>query len=95
MESVAKGSAVVADTVELMGRVSEMSATSKELVGKIYAASEEQASAIEQINAGIAQISEVVQQNSATAEESAASCEELNGQSQVLADQVAMFKILQ
>lgn len=95
MESVAKGSAVVADTVELMGRVSEMSATSKELVGKIYAASEEQASAIGQINAGIAQISEVVQQNSATAEESAASCEELNGQSQVLADQVAMFRILQ
>ena len=95
MESVARGSEVVANTVELMGKVSEMSAASKELVGKIHAASEEQASAIEQINAGIAQISEVVQQNSATAEESAASCEELNGQSQVLADQVAMFRILQ
>lgn len=95
MESVARGSEVVANTVELMGKVSEMSAASKELVGKIHAASEEQASAIEQINAGIAQISEVVQQNSATAEESAASCEELNGQSQVLSDQVAMFKILQ
>ena len=95
MESVARGSEVVANTVELMGKVSEMSAASKELVGKIHAASEEQASAVEQINSGIAQISEVVQQNSATAEESAASCEELNGQSQVLADQVAMFKILQ
>lgn len=95
MESVARGSEVVANTVELMGRVSEMSATSKELVGKIHAASEEQASAIEQINAGIAQISEVVQQNSATAEESAASCEELNGQSNELSDRVAMFKILQ
>lgn len=95
MESVERGSEVVANTVELMGKVSEMSAASKELVGKIHAASEEQASAIEQINAGIAQISEVVQQNSATAEESAASCEELNGQSQVLSDQVAMFRILQ
>ena len=95
MESVARGSEVVANTVELMGKVSEMSAASKELVGKIHAASEEQAMAVEQINSGIAQISEVVQQNSATAEESAASCEELNGQSQVLADQVAMFKILQ
>ncbi|MGN1304253.1 MAG: methyl-accepting chemotaxis protein [Oscillospiraceae bacterium] len=94
MESVARGGEVVANTVELMGKVSEMSATSKELVGKIHAASEEQASAIEQINTGIAQISEVVQQNSATAEESAASCEELNGQSQVLSEQVSMFKIL-
>lgn len=95
MESVERGSKVVAETVELMGKVSEMSAASKELVGKIHAASEEQAMAVEQINAGIAQISEVVQQNSATAEESAASCEELNGQSQVLSDQVSMFRILQ
>ena len=94
MESVARGGEVVANTVELMGKVSEMSAASKALVEKIHAASEEQANAIEQINSGIAQISEVVQQNSATAEESAASCEELNGQSQMLTDQVAMFKIL-
>ena len=95
MESVARGSEVVANTVELMGKVSEMSAASKELIGKIHAASEEQAMAVEQINSGIAQISEVVQQNSATAEESAASCEGLHGQSQVLREQVAMFKPLQ
>lgn len=95
MESVAKGGEVVANTVALMGKVSEMSAASKELVGKIHVASEEQALAIEQINSGITQISEVVQQNSATAEESAASCEELNGQSQLLSDQVAMFKIME
>ncbi|MGN0554029.1 MAG: methyl-accepting chemotaxis protein [Oscillospiraceae bacterium] len=95
MESVAKGGEVVANTVALMGKVSEMSAESKKLVEQIHAASEEQALAIEQINSGITQISEVVQQNSATAEESAASCEELNGQSQILSDQVAMFKIMQ
>ena len=95
MESVAKGGEVVANTVALMGRVSEMSAESKELVEKIHVASEEQKVAIEQINSGITQISEVVQQNSATAEESAASCEELNGQSRLLSDQVAMFKIME
>lgn len=95
MESVARGGEVVANTVALMGKVSEMSATSKELVGRIHIASEEQKLAIEQINSGITQISEVVQQNSATAEESAASCEELNGQSHELTEQVSMFRILE
>lgn len=94
MDSVARGSAVVENTVALMGKVSEMSESSRRLVEKIHAASEDQAMAVAQINSGIAQISEVVQQNSATAEESAASCEELNGQSHVLSDQVAKFKIL-
>ncbi len=41
------------------------------------------------------QISQVIQTNSATAEETAASCEELSGQSKMLKDQVARFKINQ
>lgn len=95
MDSIAKGSGVVEKTVELMDKVAATTNESQKIVEKIRLSSEEQAQAIEQIKEGINQISEVVQQNSATAEESAASCEELNGQSQVLADEVAHFVILE
>jgi methyl-accepting chemotaxis protein len=39
------------------------------------------------------QVSTVIQQNSATAEESAAASEEMSGQSNMLEDLVAQFKL--
>jgi len=63
------------------------------LVGDIAAASNEQATAISQINQAITQVSQVVQTNSATAEESASASEELSGQAEMLKQQVSKFKL--
>ncbi|MDR0292809.1 MAG: methyl-accepting chemotaxis protein, partial [Oscillospiraceae bacterium] len=48
---------------------------------------------IAQINKGIDQVAQVVQQNSATAEESAAASEEMSGQSAMLEELIAQFKL--
>lgn len=64
-----------------------------EIVGKIALASENQSSAISQINIGIDQVAQVVQQNSATAEESAAASEEMSAQANILAGLVAQFNL--
>lgn len=63
------------------------------LVGEIAAASNEQATAIYQINKGIEQVSDVVQTNSATAEQSAAASEELSSQASMLKNMVGKFKL--
>jgi len=63
------------------------------LVGHINNASNEQASAIAQINEGITQVSHVVQENSATSEESAAASEELSSQAEVLKELIGRFRV--
>jgi methyl-accepting chemotaxis protein len=63
------------------------------LVGEIAAASNEQATAIAQIDQEIEQVSQVVQTNSATAEESAAASEELSGQADILKGMVSKFTL--
>ena len=78
-----------------MKEVKDMSAQTAELITRIASASAEQNDSINQITSGIEQISQVIQTNSATAEETAASCEELSGQSRMLKDQVARFRINQ
>jgi len=64
-----------------------------EFVGAIASASNEQASALEQINQGIMQISQIVQSNAASAEESAAASEELSAQADGLKERVSVFKL--
>jgi methyl-accepting chemotaxis protein len=63
------------------------------LIDEIARSSQEQATAIVQINQGIEQISSVVQTNAATAEESAAASEELSGQSNMLKELISEFKL--
>lgn len=63
------------------------------LIAEIAAASNQQASAITQVNQGLEQISQVTQSNTATAEESASASEELSGQAELLKNMVARFKI--
>ena len=63
------------------------------LVGDIAAASNDQATAIAQVNRGIEQMSQVVQTNSATAEEAAAASEELSAQAQLLKEKVNRFTL--
>jgi methyl-accepting chemotaxis protein len=62
-------------------------------VGDIARSSEEQSLGITQINKGIDQVAQVIQQNSATAEESAAASEEMSGQSIMLEELIAQFKL--
>lgn len=66
-----------------------------ELMGGIARASNEQATAVAQVNSGIEQVSKVVQTNSATAEESAAASEELSSQATLLKEMVARFNLNQ
>ncbi len=65
------------------------------LVDNIACASNEQATAIGQVNQGIMQVSQVVQTNSATSEECAAASEELSTQAQVLQEMISKFKLRQ
>lgn len=62
-------------------------------IASIAEASNEQATAITQIDTGVEQVSQVVQSNAATAEESAASSEELSSQAETLKQMVSQFKL--
>jgi methyl-accepting chemotaxis protein len=93
IEAVDKGAKLAFSTAESMKEVKQMSTETAQLISEIAEASAEQNDAIKQITAGVDQISQVIQMNSATAEETAASCEELSGQSRILKDQVARFRI--
>ena len=64
-----------------------------ELVQEISAASREQDSGASQINSAIQQLDQVVQQNSSVSEEMAATAEELYGQSDMLRQSIAFFKV--
>ncbi len=93
LDAVENGSRIAAETAESMKKVKEKTAETGELIIMIANASAEQTDAISEINNGIEQVSQVVQMNSATAEETAASCEELSGQSKLLKDQIARFRV--
>ena len=93
IEAVGKGSRIALATADSMKEVKDMSGQTAALITEIAAASAEQNDSVRQITTGIDQISQVIQMNSATAEQTAASCEELSGQSKLLKDQVARFRI--
>ncbi|MBQ3842816.1 MAG: methyl-accepting chemotaxis protein [Ruminiclostridium sp.] len=93
IEAVNKGSKIALATKESMVEVKQMSAQTADLITEIASASAEETESIRQITSGVEQISQVIQMNSATAEQTAASCEELSGQSKLLKDQVARFKL--
>jgi len=90
---VESGTKIANETAGMLSKIVESAQKSAALVGNIAAASNEQATAITQIDTGISQVSNVVQTNSATAEECAASSEELSGQAIVLNQMVAKFKL--
>ena len=91
--AVDKGSEIVDSTAESLQRIINTSNKTNTVVDNIAKASEEQASAINQVTQGVEQISQVVQTNSATSEESAASSEELSGQAQMLKSLIENFRL--
>ncbi|GHU45400.1 hypothetical protein FACS1894120_0110 [Clostridia bacterium] len=93
MKKAEKGSVIAEETAKSLSDIISGIDESNTVIRMIARSSEEQNSAVSQINEAIGQVSDVVQRNSATAEESAASSQELTSQSVVLADYVAKFKL--
>lgn len=62
-------------------------------MGEISAASEEQASGIDQVNRAVSQMDGVTQQNAALVEEAAAAAGALEEQARQLAGAVSVFKL--
>lgn len=93
IEAVEKGAVRVNKTSENFAVVANKATEINTLIGEISSKSQEQASAMTQIEVGIEQVSSVVQVNSATSEESAAASEELSSQAAVLKGLVGQFRL--
>jgi len=93
MEKAELGSQIAGETAASLSEIVTGINESSRLIAEIASASEQQSLGISQINIGIDQVTQVVQQNSATAEESAAASEEMSGQSAVLRQSIAQFKL--
>ena len=87
------GTQIASETASSLQEIVTGINESNMIINDIAKSSEEQSSEIAQINVGIDQVTQVVQQNSATAEESAAASEEMSGQSDVLDQLIAHFKL--
>ncbi len=93
IKKVEIGTKIANNTAESLDQIVVGVSKAATLVGEIAAASNEQATAIYQINKGIEQVSDVVQTNSATAEQSAAASEELSSQASMLKNMVGKFRL--
>ncbi|MCL1819299.1 MAG: methyl-accepting chemotaxis protein [Oscillospiraceae bacterium] len=93
MEKAELGSRIADETAASLAEIVSGINESSQIVSEIAQSSEEQSAGISQINQGIDQVANVVQQNSATAEESAAASKEMSGQSSILEELIAQFKL--
>ncbi|MBZ9621863.1 methyl-accepting chemotaxis protein [Clostridium sp. FP2] len=93
IKKVEIGTKIANNTAESLDQIVVGISKAATLVGEIASASNEQATAIYQINKGIEQVSDVVQTNSATAEQSAAASEELSSQASMLKSMVGKFNL--
>lgn len=93
VDAVSNGMKIADETAQYLQNIVEKTNQTVENIQKIADASNEQAGAIAQITTGVDQISAVIQTNAATAEESAAASKTLSGQSQILEDLIAKFKL--
>ena len=82
VKKVSDGADLVDRTNEEFSAVATSAAKVGELVSEIAAASNEQASGIEQVNKAVAEMDKVIQQNAANTEENAAASEEMNAQAE-------------
>ena len=93
MEKAEDGARIAEETAASLREIVTGINESSILIAEIAGASEEQSLGIAQINTGIDQVAQVVQQNSATAEQSAATSEEMSGQSEMLQQLIARFRL--
>jgi len=88
-----QGAAISSETAASLEQIVQGIIKTSALVADISKSSDEQSASIHQISDAIGQVSQVVQQNSATAEESSAAAEEMSGQSSMLEELIAQFKL--
>lgn len=93
IEKVGIGMKIANNTAQGLYEIVESITKAAELVSQISYASNEQATAISQVNQAVEQVSQVVQTNSATAEETASASEELSSQAEILKDMVNKFRL--
>jgi methyl-accepting chemotaxis protein len=93
IQKVEAGTQIANETAASLNRIVDGVDKASDLVGDIAAASNEQASAIAQVNQGISQIAQVTQTNTATSEESAATSEELASRAETLKEMVQRFQL--
>ena len=93
MEKAELGSRIAGETATSLAEIVTGINESATIVTEIANSSEKQSQDVLQVNQGIDQVAQVIQQNSATAEESAAASEEMSGQSAMLEELVAQFKL--
>ena len=93
MEKSEHGARIAKETAESLADIVSGISGSSDIIHDIAEASESQASGITQINTGIDHVAAVVTQNSAVAEQSAAASQQLSGQSEVLMNLIAKFKL--
>jgi methyl-accepting chemotaxis protein len=92
--------AVAGNSVELAEKAGKLLQTmvpnirkTSDLVQEITAASQEQASGVNQINSAVTQLNKATQTNAASSEELAATAEEMSSQAQRLQQAVAFFRL--
>jgi len=93
-ESIKKaedGKKITEFTAEALKKVTENITSVVDVINGIAVASNEQASAIGQINQAIEEVSKVTQTNTATAEETASASEELSSQAVLVKERVGSF----
>lgn len=93
VDTVEEGSKLVDDAGSTMKDIVDAIGQVTSIMTEISAASAEQRSGIEQVNAAITQIDEVTQQNAALVEEAAAAAESTEEQSRALVSSVSLFKL--
>ena len=93
VEKVQSGSRLVQDAGSTMDEIVDSVRKVSDIIGELMSASAEQSEGIGQVNTAIAQLDQMTQQNAALVEQSAAAAESLKGQTQNLAQAVAVFKV--
>ena len=87
------GTIIADETAQALSSIVSGMEKGVNIMGSIAAASNDQATAIAQVNKGIEQMSQVIQTNSATAQEAAAASEELSGQADLLKGMTGQFRL--
>lgn len=93
VETIAKGTEITGETVQVLRNVGIRVEGMMDGIVKIEESSGEQTLAIDQIKQGLEQVASVIQNNAATAEENSATSEEMTAQVVVLREKVGMFKL--
>jgi len=93
VENVENGTKQVDASGEVLAEISGSVKKISDIVGEIAAASQEQATGIEQVNKAVMQMDEMTQQNAALVEQAAAASKSMEEQAVQLFDQVMFFKL--